>query len=202
MSNLELTKEEILRNETVIVAQKLFKQYGLTKTTMEDIAKAMGRGKSTLYYYYKSKEEIFEAVIEQEIAEVIEKIKKAIDKETSAENKLIAYFKVTNEAVKNMMNLYNVVLINGELANYPSFVNKLRKKHDTRQINLIRDILITGTENKEFTVEIESELELISYIITNAHRSLMVDLVLDDKIANFSDKLSIMVEILIRGLRK
>ncbi len=36
---------------------------------MEDIAKAAGKGKSTLYYYYTSKDEIFNAVIEDEMHE-------------------------------------------------------------------------------------------------------------------------------------
>ena len=84
MSSVKYSKEEQLREEVVNTAQKLFKQYGLQKTTMEDIAKSMGRGKSTLYYYYKSKEEIFEAVIMQEIDEVFERIdvrKKITDKD-------------------------------------------------------------------------------------------------------------------------
>ena len=53
MYSSKITKEEQLREESITAAQKLFQQYGLHKTTMEDIAKAMGRGKSTLYYYYK-----------------------------------------------------------------------------------------------------------------------------------------------------
>ena len=39
-----MIKEEIIRGEIVEVASKLFQQYGLFKTTMEDIAKAAGKG--------------------------------------------------------------------------------------------------------------------------------------------------------------
>ncbi len=42
-----LTKEAIIRGEVIATAQKLFQKFGFSKTTMEDIAKAMGRGKST-----------------------------------------------------------------------------------------------------------------------------------------------------------
>jgi len=65
------TKEEIIRNEVIITAQRLFQKYGYSKTTMEDIAKAMDRGKSTIYYYFKSKDEIFEAVIIKEADDVV-----------------------------------------------------------------------------------------------------------------------------------
>ena len=37
-------KDELIREEILKVAQKLFQQYGLKKTTMEDIAKALGKG--------------------------------------------------------------------------------------------------------------------------------------------------------------
>jgi AcrR family transcriptional regulator len=60
-------KEEITRREVVQAASRLFQRYGLVKTTMEDIARETGRGKSTLYYYFKSKDEIFDAVVNQEL---------------------------------------------------------------------------------------------------------------------------------------
>ena len=41
---------------------------------MEDIAKAIGKGKSTLYYYYKSKSEVFQDVIIREADEVINSV--------------------------------------------------------------------------------------------------------------------------------
>ena len=53
-----LNKDEIIKAKILEGADKLFQKYGLGKTTMEDIAKDAGKGKSTLYYYFKSKEEI------------------------------------------------------------------------------------------------------------------------------------------------
>lgn len=81
-------KEEIVKDDILKEAQKLFQQFGLKKTTMEDIARSMGKGKSTLYYYYCSKEEIFDAVISKEMAEVFNEAKDAAEKAQSAEDKL------------------------------------------------------------------------------------------------------------------
>ena len=55
-----MTKEEIIVQEVLNGAKQLMQQYGLKKTTMEDIAKSVGKSKSTLYYYFKDKEEIFD----------------------------------------------------------------------------------------------------------------------------------------------
>ena len=70
-------KEEIVKDDILKEAQKLFQQFGLKKTTMEDIARSMGKGKSTLYYYYCSKEQIFDAVISKEMTEVFNDAKDA-----------------------------------------------------------------------------------------------------------------------------
>ena len=50
-----LQKDEIIIKEVIEAAKVLFQRYGLKKTTMEDIAKFVGKGKSTLYYYFPSK---------------------------------------------------------------------------------------------------------------------------------------------------
>ena len=75
-----ITKDDIIKDEILKEAQKLFQQFGVKKTTMEDIAKAMGKGKSTLYYYYCSKEDIFDAVILKEMGEVFHCVKQAVEK--------------------------------------------------------------------------------------------------------------------------
>jgi AcrR family transcriptional regulator len=64
MAHLNKTEEEI-KAEIKEAARHLFMKYGFFKTTMEDIAKAVKKGKSTLYYYYKSKDEVFLDVINQ-----------------------------------------------------------------------------------------------------------------------------------------
>ena len=82
-----ITKDDTIREEIMEHAQILFRQFGLKKTTMEDIAKSMGKGKSTLYYYFCSKEEIFDAVILKEMGEVFADVSIAVTKACTAEEK-------------------------------------------------------------------------------------------------------------------
>ncbi|PKN72465.1 MAG: TetR/AcrR family transcriptional regulator, partial [Deltaproteobacteria bacterium HGW-Deltaproteobacteria-10] len=57
-----MNKDEEVKQAIKAAAKRVFAKWGLNKTTMEDIAGEAGKGKSTLYYYFKSKEEIFETV--------------------------------------------------------------------------------------------------------------------------------------------
>ena len=55
-----------MRENIVSAATEVFSRYGFKKTSMEDIARALRMGKSSIYYYFKGKEEIFQAVVDRE----------------------------------------------------------------------------------------------------------------------------------------
>lgn len=64
-------EEKIERKiEIIEAAKKLFAKNGYSPTSMDDIAKDVGITKASLYYFFKGKEEIFSAIIEEVIAEI------------------------------------------------------------------------------------------------------------------------------------
>ena len=67
------------RQKLVEVARELFARKGLEATTMNDIAANSGKGRCTLYTYFRNKEEIYAAVIETEL----ERLSKRIDEVAS-----------------------------------------------------------------------------------------------------------------------
>ena len=54
-----MNKKEQVKERIGKAAMECFVQYGLDKTTLDDIAKKIGLNKASLYYYYKNKEDIF-----------------------------------------------------------------------------------------------------------------------------------------------
>ena len=60
-------KIEIRKDQIKTAALRCFSQYGYNKTTMDDIANAIGMKKASLYYYYKNKENIICETIDAEI---------------------------------------------------------------------------------------------------------------------------------------
>jgi AcrR family transcriptional regulator len=63
---MELQKDDT-RESVLLAAQEIIAQYGYKKTTVDDIARKAGKAKGSIYYHFKSKEEIFQAVIENEL---------------------------------------------------------------------------------------------------------------------------------------
>jgi AcrR family transcriptional regulator len=193
-------KEEQFKTLTIRAAQKLFQRFGLNKTSMEDIANAMGRGKSTLYNYYRSKDEIFTDVINFEIEEVFKKTNSAIEQVVTAEEKLKVYISVSLKAVKSKGILYNT--IRNELLNNVSQVSLPIKMFNTKEVNAIKEILSLGITNEEFTDSLKPEIDLLAYSIVSALRSLAFDMVLENKFPNWDERLNGLIKIIIKGVRK
>ena len=62
------------KSELIEVARQLFATKGFDNTTMNEIAAQSGKGRRTLYTYFKSKSEIFMAVINSEMSKIIDVI--------------------------------------------------------------------------------------------------------------------------------
>ena len=51
------------KSEIIVIAQEIFKRYGYKKTTLKDIGEAVGLDKTSLYHYFKNKEDLFIEVL-------------------------------------------------------------------------------------------------------------------------------------------
>ena len=96
----------------VDVARQLFAKMGVENTTMNDIALASKKGRRTLYTYFKSKDEIYLAVVESELDILSDMMKRVAEKNISPDEKLLEMIYTRLDAVKE------VVYRNGTLRAY------------------------------------------------------------------------------------
>ena len=148
-SQLNAGKDEV-REQIVQSARQVFARYGYKKTALDDISREARKGKSTIYYYFKSKDEIFKAVIDAE-AEIR---KQAIDKEisqiTDSRLKLKTYIYVRMLTLKMVVNYYEA--IKNDLLDNLYFVNSLRDDHLEEEIMQVKTMLLEGVEIGYFTI--------------------------------------------------
>ncbi|HLP16953.1 MAG TPA: TetR/AcrR family transcriptional regulator [Bacteroidota bacterium] len=154
----ESDKDEIIRAAILKAAENLFQRWGLHKTTMEDIAREAGKGKSTLYYYYQSKEEIFDTVITTAIDSIINKAKDSTEGIPSAKGKIRNYIVTTLMELKHYGSAFTIVRT--EIKRNTGFLEKLRKLYEFRIQGHIREILVLGMATNEYTFADENELTL------------------------------------------
>ncbi len=102
---------ETRRAEIITAARRLFATKEYEKTTMQDVIDEIGIAKGTIYYYFKSKEELLDAVINQMGDEMVEQMQSALDngKGNAIEmfQQLIAAGNIAEENPEIMEQLHN-----------------------------------------------------------------------------------------------
>ena len=80
-----------IRNSIIESANELFARFGYNKTTLTDIAQSVGKVKTAIYYYFKSKEEIFAHIVKMEAERFFKSLVKAVNKQSDPLEKLETY---------------------------------------------------------------------------------------------------------------
>ena len=70
-----------IRDQIVAAANEHFSQYGYSKTTVSDLAKAIGFSKAYIYKFFDSKQAIGEAICANCLAEIVAAVEQAINVE-------------------------------------------------------------------------------------------------------------------------
>lgn len=106
------------KNEILDVSEKLFLLKGYEKCTVNDIIKEVSIAKGTFYYYFKSKKEVMDAIVERYIDTVISRVSEVINNDgKSPEEKLLFAFmamkmnnQVGNYLIDEMHKVENALL--------------------------------------------------------------------------------------------
>lgn len=91
---MRVTKEyDERRSEIIDTAEQLFETKGYEKCTVNDILKQVGIAKGTFYYYFKSKEEVMDAIVSKYTDIIVGRAEEILRKdELSPEEKLMYLF--------------------------------------------------------------------------------------------------------------
>jgi AcrR family transcriptional regulator len=177
-SALNIGEDEV-REQLVQAARQVFARYGYKKTALDDIAREARKGKSTIYYYFKSKDEIFKAVIDAEAEIRVKAIEEKISGISDSQEKLKTYIYIRMRTLKMVVNYYEA--IKNDLLDNLYFVNTFRTDHFEAEVNQIKLMLLEGIDKNHFTIQ---NPELIAKTIVTALHGFEVPLILK----NLSDE--------------
>ncbi|MCD6570184.1 MAG: TetR/AcrR family transcriptional regulator [Deltaproteobacteria bacterium] len=138
------------RVQILKAAEKLFARHGLKKTSMDDIAEAVGLVKTSLYYYFNSKEELFQTVIRHESETLIKRLQAEINKHSSPQRKLRAYFITRMEYLKELVNLSQLTKIAAQ--ELLPLAEEERHRFIETEKKLVLEILEEGSQSNIFEI--------------------------------------------------
>jgi TetR/AcrR family transcriptional regulator len=189
--------------QIIEAAKKRFAHYGLSKTTMNEIASDIGMSKASLYYYFVDKEKLFIAVVENDMQEFVRQATELMERPIEPSSKLKKYVSLRNDLLLQLLNLSKVQVTNASDLFNPVY-DELRKHFFEQEKQLITKILNMGIDENEFakiTIDHYAHLFVSSLIglrvtsLTNPVRDLSAQELMDRQTNLF-------VEIFLASIRK
>ena len=190
-----MVNKEEYRKKIIVVSGQIFSRYGFKKTTMDEIAQALKMGKSSIYYYFKSKEDIFEAVVLYEANMLRNELTKSIKSVDSPIEKMRNYVFVRMKAFEKLSNFYNAIF--DKNLDHFDFIEKIRSRYDREELAILRLILYHGARKKVFNVK---ESEYTALAVQTTLKGLEVPLFWTKKDVNVEARLKAILDVLFNGI--
>ncbi|AEX51560.1 TetR/AcrR family transcriptional regulator [Rahnella aquatilis] len=137
-----------VRDQVVDAATEHFGHFGYEKTTVSDLAKAIGFSKAYIYKFFDSKQAIGEVICSNRLEMIMAIVNSAIADAPSASEKLRRLFRALTEAGSDLFfhdrKLYDIAAVAAR-DNWPS-----AEAHEARLRQLIEHIIVEGRQAGEF----------------------------------------------------
>lgn len=137
-----------VRDQVVEAATQHFGHYGYEKTTVSDLAKAIGFSKAYIYKFFDSKQAIGEVICANRLAMIMAIVESAMAEAPTASEKLRRMFRALVEAGSDLFfhdrKLYDIAAVAGR-DQWPSAI-----AHEERLRVLVQEIVLEGRQSGEF----------------------------------------------------
>jgi AcrR family transcriptional regulator len=146
-----MSDHDVVKEQIVEAAREVFAKYGYRKTTIEDIAKAVYRAKSSVYHYFGGKDEIFKAVVEREAFQMVQSMREAVNAEKSPVMKFRVLFRFLYEKVEETTNYFQFLM--DEWYDIFSFTTEVKKNNKKIIVDITVSIFEEGTRQGVFKID-------------------------------------------------
>ncbi|MEI6139706.1 MAG: TetR/AcrR family transcriptional regulator [Mariniphaga sp.] len=187
----EKTRYTILK-----VARYIFARRGAENTTMDDVAKASGFGRRTLYTYFSTREDLYNEVIMSEVEGIIQKLDRVATLKISPDKKIIRFVKTHMKTVETLVLRYKVLRM--DFLSRSERIENFRLKIDAHEKKCLATIFQEGTNSGMFIVE---DFENTAILTLTTLKGLERQFIIDDFGTQSRIQLEIWENILLRGIK-
>ena len=165
-------EEKAFRRERILQgALEVMDKSEVNKVTMEHIALQSGFGKATLYYYFKSKDDVIVAILEKGWIQLLETIK-AVPVEPSPSQHFMAIWRALVDVVRNEHLLYSFLFRAPKLIAVDSSKNDHWKKCQKELYATLKELLKKGISAGEL---VNLDPQLLMRAIGGLFHSLLLE---------------------------
>lgn len=192
-------RDDVIKKKIVEASKSLFQKKGYHKVTMDDIAKAAGKGRSTLYYYFNNKHAVFNEVATSEYMMILSPAFKVVKEENTITENLMAYIQTKLGSIMNTVINYNQMIL--DIRDDIDFTIKVFKKVRNSEVELFKTMLTWGMNKKEIATITDEDVDFLSLALVTGTSSLEQELLLYGSINDMHSRSEWLVNLLIKGLQ-
>lgn len=146
MSSEAGKREQILEG-----ASRAFGEYGLRKTTIDDIIREAGVARATLYKHFGTKQDVFLAVVRMEAEEMIGEVERAVAGASTTRDKLRAALITHTDVIRRKLNVLRVMV--EAAAHTRAYSRAGMQELQGRAVRVYEEILSEGVASGEVSAD-------------------------------------------------
>ena len=155
----EKRQAQIINSALAIALEK-----GFENSRMDDIVDHSKLSKGTIYYYYKSKKDLYLSLVDFWFIEYSTGILSTLDKKESASDQLIALFSYFIYQYKKSPSTFELMIEFWRMSRLDHDFNYKLQKIYTQFLDYIAEIILTGIDNEEFK-DVDPKITALSILI-------------------------------------
>jgi len=137
--------------EILDAALKVFAVKGFAATKLDAVAAAAGIGKGTIYLYFKTKEELFRAVVRQRLLPNLDEIERAVAADTgsAADQLRMIVGRIAHMVAETELAVLPKLVL-AESGNFPGLARFYAEEVVNRGVGIITGVIRRGVASGEF----------------------------------------------------
>jgi AcrR family transcriptional regulator len=184
------------RHKIITVTQAVFAQKGAENTTMDDVARASGLGRRTIYTYFKTREDLYNEVISREITSILKQLNRVAGMKITPERKIAKFMVNHMKTVENLIRKDH--LLKNQFLKRSEKIENFRKEIDSHEKVCFASVFQEGFQSGIFLVD---DFENTAAIAVTVLKGLEQQFILENFGKSCHQTLDLCQKILFRGIK-
>ena len=200
----EISDDEV-RQEILRGALPLYLKHGPDKVTMDDVANASGRSRTSLYYYYKNHGEIYQAVLTTMSHDSTDRIREAVLAARSLEDKLYAFCMAklkTYESWKEIHKKMWLALNSEEQTKHSKTMKVLHAALMQQENTIIQEVLSEARKRVDTRPLKAADRDMFAFILSTGIRGIRHEILDLQDAHEMTAAVRMLTDMLVKWLRK
>jgi len=172
-STTPASQDDMIQQEILKAAIRLYQKFGPNGFTMDDLANAAGRSRTSLYYYYKNRDEIYQAVMDKIVRDMTAEIRQAVAAADTLRNKIYAFCDAKLKASENWKKVLNAMWASmnaEEQSSHGRVMMNLHNKLIYHESVILNEILAGAAGRKEMRAISPGDQDMLVFLISTGIR--------------------------------